>query len=75
MKNLKFILISYLIFWSAQAQIQQITVGSVKDIQVQLKTGSFINRAEWNALTYYLQGVIEGVVSYHDMSAHWVKHN
>ncbi|MEO1241752.1 MAG: Rap1a/Tai family immunity protein [Pseudomonadota bacterium] len=42
-----------------------VTVGEVKDLKARAKAGAFSARAEWNALTYYLQGVVEGAVSYH----------
>lgn len=42
-----------------------VTVGEVKDLKARAAAGAFSARAEWNALTYYLQGVVEGAVGYH----------
>ncbi|MEM9618722.1 MAG: hypothetical protein AAF936_12240 [Pseudomonadota bacterium] len=42
-----------------------VTVGEVKGIKARAEAGAFSARAEWNALTYYLQGVVEGAVGYH----------
>lgn len=42
-----------------------VTVGEVKDLKARAEAGAFSARAEWNALTYYLQGIVEGAVGYH----------
>jgi len=49
---------------ASTAQAQQITVQEPLDVQNRLKTGTLTARAEWNALTFYLQGVVEGVGAY-----------
>ncbi len=46
------------------AQAQQLTVQEVLDIKNRATTGAFGGRAEWNALAFYFQGVIEGAVGY-----------
>lgn len=49
----------------APAAAAPVTVGEVKDLKARAEAGAFSARAEWNALTYYLQGVVEGAVGYH----------
>ncbi len=49
----------------APAAAAPVTVGEVKDLKAHAEAGAFSARAEWNALTYYLQGVVEGAVGYH----------
>ncbi len=41
-----------------------LTVSGVQEIHERVQTPAFAGRAEWNALTYYLQGVIEGAAAY-----------
>jgi Rap1a immunity proteins len=45
-------------------QAQQLTVQETLDIKNRATTGAFGGRAEWNALGFYFQGVIEGAVGY-----------
>lgn len=52
------------IIYVMPATAQQITVSDVKQMQVNVQSGSFTAMAEWNALTYYLQGVIEGIAAH-----------
>ena len=49
---------------ASTAQAQQLTVEETLSIQNRASTGDFAARAEWNALTYYLQGLIEGAAGY-----------
>ena len=41
-----------------------ITVSHTLALKKQASSSAFTARAEWNALTFYLQGVVEGVISY-----------
>lgn len=45
---------------------KQITVNEVESIQSATLSGAFGARAEWNALTYYFQGIIEGAAGYQE---------
>jgi len=66
MKYLKFV-VGCLMFLSVlPTHAKQISVNEVKAIQENAQSGAFVGRAEWNALTYYLQGVIEGAVGYQE---------
>lgn len=49
---------------STSAQAQSLNVGQVVAIKEAAATGSFAARAEWHALSFYLQGVIEGAAGY-----------
>ncbi|MEM9286164.1 MAG: Rap1a/Tai family immunity protein [Pseudomonadota bacterium] len=51
-------------FWAlaSVAYGQQLTVADALAMRDRTSAGAFATRAEWNALTYYLQGVIEGAV-------------
>ena len=42
-----------------------ISVKEALEIKQQLSSGGFTQRAQWNALTIYLQGTIEGAMTYH----------
>ena len=44
---------------------KQLTVSDIDAIQTGAMRGEFSSRASWNALAFYLQGVIEGVAAYH----------
>ncbi len=46
------------------AQAQELTVEDTLAIRDRAGTSEFVGRADWNALTYYLQGIIEGVLVY-----------
>ncbi|MEL6829805.1 MAG: hypothetical protein AAFO63_06680 [Pseudomonadota bacterium] len=54
---------------SASAMAQELTVKDVLDIQTEARAGTFTSRAEWVSMTYYLQGVIEGIGTYQAMLA------
>lgn len=49
---------------SAATQAQQLTVHDALQLQKNLTTGEFASRGQWNALSYYLQGLIEGSAAY-----------
>lgn len=42
---------------------KQISIADVKEMQSRVRAGEFSALAEWNGLTYYLQGVVEGIAS------------
>ncbi len=63
MKHLAIAAIAFLSLQTA-AQAQQLTVEDTLAIRDQAGTSEFAGRTDWNALTYYLQGVIEGVAAY-----------
>lgn len=48
----------------ATAAAQQLSVEDTLALRDRAGTGDFTVRAEWNALTYYLQGAIEGIGAY-----------
>ncbi len=48
----------------AAAHAGQLTVAQTLAIKDRAAAGAFEGRAEWNALSFYLQGVIEGAASY-----------
>lgn len=48
----------------ATAMAQQLSVEEALAVRDRASTGDFTARAEWNAVTYYLQGVIEGLGAY-----------
>ena len=64
--NLKFLLAFSYTLLALPGQTQQLTVNDVKSLQTKVQSGSFSGRAEWNALTYYLQGVMEGIGGYQE---------
>jgi len=66
MKHLTIAAIAAFAFLSPQtvAQAQQLTVEDALAIRDRAGMSEFASRAEWSALTYYLQGVIEGVAAY-----------
>lgn len=43
------------------ASAEQITVAEVQAMKKRVQTGSFSARAEWNALSFYLQGAMEAI--------------
>ena len=64
MKHLLLAVMSALWIFQSPAYSQQLTVNEAINIQNKVQTNAFAGRAEWNALTYYLQGVIEGIGGY-----------
>lgn len=69
MKNIKFLFacLSFTaLFFTLPLQAKRLTVNELKGIQARTQSGSFAGRAQWNALTYYLQGVVEGVGAYQE---------
>lgn len=63
MKQLAIAAIAFLSLQTV-AYAQQLTVDDALAIRDQAGASDFAGRAEWSALTYYLQGVIEGVAAY-----------
>ena len=53
-----------LILATTPALAEPITVSQMLTLKKQAASSAFTARAEWNALTFYLQGVVEGIVSY-----------
>ena len=68
MKKLVFIAAALSLFGIA-AHADPITVAQTLAIRKKAVSSSFTERAEWNALTLYLQGVIEGAVAQQKMLA------
>lgn len=64
MKYAKFVVSCLFVLSILPAHAKQITVNEVTNIQQAAQSGEFTGRAQWNALTYYLQGVIEGAAGY-----------
>jgi len=64
MKYSKFIVSCMFVLSVLPAHAKQITVNEVTNIQEAAQSGEFTGRTQWNALTYYLQGVLEGSAGY-----------
>lgn len=61
---MKFVFLVLMVSVSCVAQANTLTVGDAVGIKERASTGSFSGRAEMNGLVFYLQGVVEGIVSY-----------
>lgn len=48
----------------ASVSAAQITVAQALQLKEKAGSGAFAARAEWNAFTYYLQGLAEGAAAY-----------
>lgn len=66
MKYLRLISLCLGVLASLPGHTKQLTVSDIKHLQAQTQSGSFAGRAQWIALAYYLQGVIEGAAGYHE---------
>lgn len=66
MKYSIFIVVFWLALSAFPTHAKQVSVDEVKNIQNHAQSGAFTGRAEWNALTYYLQGLIEGAAGYQE---------
>ena len=55
-----------LILATTPALAEPITVSQILTLKKQAASSAFTARAEWNALTFYLQGVVEGAVAYQE---------
>lgn len=49
---------------AAHAYSEDLTVEGAIEIQTKAGAGDFTGRSEWVAMTYYLQGLIEGIGTY-----------
>ena len=69
MRRYAIVMVSVVTSLFCPAQAQPLSVDETLALRDRMASGAFAARAEWNALTYYLQGVVEGAVGYNETLA------
>ncbi len=60
------VIMATLILATTPALAEPITVSEMLTLKKQAASSAFTARAEWNALTFYLQGFLEGAAAYQE---------
>lgn len=61
-----FVVTAMLAVATTPAFSQDLSVEGALEIQTKASAGDFAGRSEWVAMTYYLQGIVEGFGTYQD---------